>query len=127
VLLTTHHLEEAEELADRLTIMHRGVSVRTGTPAQVVGAQAARISFTWPTGPVPMLPVLPDGVTVERTPPEVVLRTGDLQGTVSALMEWANLHNLQLHQFQARCASLQEAFLAVAETGDDQRDEESVA
>ena len=73
-----------------------------------------------------MLPVLPDGVTVERTPPEVVLRTGNLQGTVSALMEWANRHNLQLHQFQARSASLQEAFLAVAETGNDQRDEESV-
>ena len=127
VLLTTHHLEEAEELADRLTIMHRGVSVRTGTPAQVVGAQAARISFSWPPGPVPMLPVLPDGVTVERTPREVVLRTGNLQGTVSALMQWATLHNLQLPHFQARSASLQEAFLAVAESRDDQRDEETVA
>ena len=74
-----------------------------------------------------MLPVLPDGVTVERTARGVVLRTGDLQGTVSALLEWANLHNLQLHQFNARSASLQEAFLAVAESGDDQRDEESVA
>ena len=46
---------------------------------------------------------------------------------MSALLEWANLHNLQLHQFNARSASLQEAFLAVAESGDDQRDEESVA
>src|SRR6478752_6215116 len=127
VLLTTHHLEEAEELADRLAIMHRGISVRTGTPAEVVGAQAARISFTWPTGPVPMLPVLPDGVTVERTAREVVLRTGNLQGTVSALMDWASVHNLELPHFQARSASLQEAFLAIGESGDDQRDEESVA
>ena len=56
-----------------------------------------------------------------------MLRTGDLQGTVSALLEWANHHDLRLHQFNAQAASLQEAFLAVAESGDDQRDEESVA
>ncbi|WP_261992841.1 ABC transporter ATP-binding protein [Streptomyces sp. adm13(2018)] len=46
VLLTTHYLEEAETLADRLAIMHRGQIVLSGTPAQVTGrsSQAAAIS-----------------------------------------------------------------------------------
>ena len=40
VVLTTHYLEEAEELADRLAIMHQGRIVRTGTPAEVGGIAA---------------------------------------------------------------------------------------
>src|ERR1039457_4269958 len=48
VVLTTHYLEEAEELADRLAIMHQGRIVRTGTPAQVAASQPTRISFELP-------------------------------------------------------------------------------
>src|SRR5450432_2071069 len=48
VVLTTHYLEEAEELADRLAIMHQGRIVRTGTPAEVAASQPARISFELP-------------------------------------------------------------------------------
>ena len=126
MLLSTHHMDEAETLADRLAIMHRGRVVRTGTTAEVVGGQAARISFGWPAGAVPPLPVLPGGVTVQRTRSGVVLRTGDLQLTVAALLEWANHHDVRLHQFAARAASLQETFLALAESSGDQHDEEWV-
>ena len=57
-MLTTHYLEEAGELADRLAIMHQGRIVRTGTPAQVAASQPARISFELPQDsrePVPGL------------------------------------------------------------------------
>lgn len=117
VLLTTHHLDEAESLADRLAIMHQGRIVRAGTPAEVAAEQAARITFGWPPGVVPPLPELPGGVTVRPTPGGVELRTGDLQLTVSALMTWANRHGLQLHRLTARPASLHETFLALAESG----------
>ena len=50
VLLTTHYLEEAEELADRLAIMHEGRIVAAGTPAQVTASQPSRISFELPAG-----------------------------------------------------------------------------
>lgn len=36
VLLTTHYLEEAEELADRVAIMNKGRIITTGTPAQII-------------------------------------------------------------------------------------------
>lgn len=114
MLLTTHHLDEAESLADRLAIMHRGRIVRAGTPAEVAAGQAARITFDWPSGAVP-LPDLPGGVTVEPTPGGMVLRTANLQLTVSALMIWATNHDVELHRFTARPASLHETFLALAE------------
>lgn len=50
VLLTTHYMEEAEFLADRLAIMHRGRIVSTGTPAEVTAARPARIRFVLPEG-----------------------------------------------------------------------------
>lgn len=36
VLLTTHYLEEAEELADRVAIMNRGKIIASGTPAEII-------------------------------------------------------------------------------------------
>ena len=124
ILLSTHHMEEAESLADRLAIMHQGRVVRTGTPAEVAGGQPARISFGWPPGVVPPLPVLPGGVTVEPARGGVLLRTGDLQLTMSALLKWANHHDLQLHQLTAKAASLQETFLALAEPAGNHHDDE---
>jgi ABC-2 type transport system ATP-binding protein len=35
VLLTTHYLDEAEQLADRVAVMREGVIVRTGTPREL--------------------------------------------------------------------------------------------
>jgi ABC-2 type transport system ATP-binding protein len=123
MLLSTHHMEEAESLADRLAIMHQGRVIRTGTLAEIAGGQPARISFGWPPGVVPPLPVLPGGVTVEPARGGVLLRTGDLQLTVSALLQWANHHDLRLHHFTAKAASLQETFLALAEPGEHHEEE----
>jgi ABC-2 type transport system ATP-binding protein len=38
VLLTTHYLDEAERLCDRVAIMHMGAIVALGTPAELLGA-----------------------------------------------------------------------------------------
>ena len=48
VLLTTHYLEEAEVLADRVAIMKSGQLVAVGTPDRVARALPARISFRRP-------------------------------------------------------------------------------
>ncbi|CAN5412995.1 ABC transporter ATP-binding protein [soil metagenome] len=49
VVLTTHQLKEAEELADRLIIIDRGVAVAEGTPAELMRAGAEnQLRFTAP-------------------------------------------------------------------------------
>jgi len=85
VVLTTHYLEEAEELADRLAIMHQGRIVRTGTPAEVAASQPARISFELPEDsrePVPDIA----GTRASVTGRTVLLQTADLQLTLTALL-----------------------------------------
>jgi ABC-2 type transport system ATP-binding protein len=52
VLLTTHYLEEAEALADRVAIIHAGKVVASGPPAELGGRQqgAATVSWFGPNG-----------------------------------------------------------------------------
>ena len=113
IMLTTHYLEEAEELADRVAIMHQGRIVRAGTPAEVAASQPARISFELPEDarePVPDMA----GTRASITGRTVLLQTEDLQRTLTALLGWANSRDLVLGALDARPASLQEAFHAVA-------------
>jgi ABC-2 type transport system ATP-binding protein len=113
VVLTTHHLEEAEQLADRIAVMRAGRIVLAGTQAEIAAGQSATIRFTLADGGLP-LPDLP-GVAVAVGPPHVELRTDDLQPTLAALLAWAGEHGLELTGLQARPASLEQAFLAVAD------------
>ena len=113
VLLTTHYLAEAAELADRLAIMHHGRIVGLGTPAEIAAIRPARISFRLPTGArVPDLP----GVVAAVNGTGVRLETEDLQSTLTLLLRWAGEHDLRLEDLTARPASLEEAFLAIAES-----------
>ncbi|GGS91765.1 multidrug ABC transporter ATP-binding protein [Streptomyces griseoviridis] len=117
VLLTTHYLEEAENLADRLAIMHEGRIAATGTPDEVTAAQPSRISFELPegyfAGDLPPLAGLGvsghdiDGRTVR-------LRTRELQRTATGLLMWAASAEVELRRLDVRPASLEEAFLGIA-------------
>jgi ABC-2 type transport system ATP-binding protein len=113
VVLTTHHLEEAEELADRIAILRAGVVVLSGTPEEISASQPATIRFTVPEG-APPLPRLP-GVRVEHTAPQVQLSTFALQPALTELLTWAAERGIELTGLQARAASLEQAFLAVAD------------
>ncbi|MET9965474.1 ABC transporter ATP-binding protein [Streptomyces sp. NPDC006356] len=117
VLLTTHYLEEAEGLAERLAILHEGRIAAAGTPAEVTAAQPSRISFELPPGYfVGDLPPL-DGMGVcghEVDGRVVRLRTHELQRTATRLLVWAEGAAVELGRLDARSASLEEAFLGIA-------------
>ena len=119
VLLTTHYLEEAEELADRLAIMHQGRIVADGSVGDVVAAHPARIRFSLPAGvPEHDLPPLPSArIAAQDRPGQVTIHTSVLQQTLTALLCWAGDRDVQLAGLDARSASLEEAFLAIAAAG----------
>ncbi|WP_299529330.1 ABC transporter ATP-binding protein [uncultured Streptomyces sp.] len=120
VLLTTHYLEEAEALADRLAIMHGGKIVTSGTIAEVTARQPARIRFTLPESvPAALLPL---SLRAAAEGPRVEIRTPALQDALHQLLDWARESGVTLHGLDARSASLEEAFLDIAKarhaTGD---------
>jgi ABC-2 type transport system ATP-binding protein len=57
----------------------------------------------------------------------MVVRTRDLQRTLGALLAWAGSRGLVLADLNARSASLEEAFLAVADAAGDRADPEVAA
>ncbi|TYP86760.1 ABC transporter ATP-binding protein [Blastococcus xanthinilyticus] len=113
VVLTTHHLEEAEELADRIAILRAGCIGLEGRPAEIAATQPATVRFVLPDGAPPLPPV--PGVEVVGAAPRVELHTRDLQAALTALLPWAAENGVALGGLQARSASLEQAFLAVAD------------
>ncbi|WP_033321424.1 ABC transporter ATP-binding protein [Streptomyces yerevanensis] len=117
VLLTTHYLEEAEGLADRLAILHAGRIAVSGTPAEVTASQPSRISFELPEGFFPGdLPPLPElGVTGHEIEGRMIrLRTNELQRATTGLLVWAERTGVELRRLDVRSGSLEEAFLRIA-------------
>jgi ABC-2 type transport system ATP-binding protein len=114
VVLTTHHLEEAEALADRIAVLRAGQIVLSGTPAEIADTQPAVIRFSLAAG-APAPPALP-GADVVAPGPQVELHTRALQADLTALLVWAADHDVELGGLQARAASLEQAFLAVADS-----------
>lgn len=115
VLLTTHYLAEAEALADRVAIMRAGRVVAAGTPDEVVAAHPATISFELPVGLSPeALPALSGVSGMETTARLVRLQTDRLQTTLTEVLDWARDREVRLGRLDARSASLEEAFLAIA-------------
>ncbi|MFF8448942.1 ABC transporter ATP-binding protein [Streptomyces leeuwenhoekii] len=117
VLLTTHYLEEAEQLADRLAILHAGRIAAAGTPAEVTAAQPSRISFElpedWHVGDLPPLGEL--GVCAHEVRGRLVLlRTHAVQRAATRLLVWAEESGVELRGLDVRSASLEEAFLGIA-------------
>ncbi|MFI6061213.1 ABC transporter ATP-binding protein [Streptomyces sp. NPDC051286] len=114
VLLTTHYLEEAESLAGRLAIMHRGRIVVAGTPAEVTASRPARIRFELPVGVGAGR--LPLGLRAAADGRRIGIRTRRLQDSLGELLGWARESDVELLRLDARSASLEEAFLDIART-----------
>ncbi|ATG50254.1 multidrug ABC transporter ATP-binding protein [Brachybacterium vulturis] len=112
IVLTTHYLDEAEALADRLAIMHRGRIVREGTVADVVAGHAARIRATLPAS-APALPAL-QGKAVRSAEGLLEVATISLNADLHTLLTWARTEDVELTGLDARAASLESVFLAIA-------------
>ena len=113
MVLTTHYLDEAEALADRIAIMHKGEIARHGTLREIVDEHPATIAFEHPGLRLPTL----DGAQVDARS-RVTVATHTLQDHLLALLDWAREHRVTLTGLEARAASLESVFLDIAGSPD---------
>jgi len=117
VFLTTHYMDEAEELADRIAVIAGGQIVAEGTPGTLGGRNrmASTIRFT-----------LPEGTTADDLPPElralgasddgrVELTSDTPLAHVRALAEWALARGLDLPDLDVRRPTLEDVYLELTE------------
>jgi ABC-2 type transport system ATP-binding protein len=117
VLLTTHYMEEASQLADRLIVITGGEILADTTPGELRG-RGGQVVVRYPlppSAPVSSLPArLADGLDPQR--PELNVRTDDVTTVLRDLIGWADAHHLDLDGLEVGPPSLEDAYLAI--TGD---------
>ncbi len=125
VVLTTHELEEAERLADRIVIIDRGRAVASGTPAELMTRAAGHdIRFAAPGGidTAGLAAHLGAAVREER-PGEYVVATDATPAHVAALTAWLADHDLPLADLRAGRERLEDVFLRLTTAASDAADD----
>jgi ABC-2 type transport system ATP-binding protein len=121
VFLTTHYMDEAQALADRVAIIVEGKIVAEGAPGELGGRDAAAlISFRLPTGvgagdlPREVAAAL-GGAGAPHPNGQVQLRTDDPVAILSALTGWALARDLDLAGLEVRRPSLEDVYLELTQ------------
>ena len=127
IILTTHYMDEAEILCDRVAIVDHGKVIALGTPLQLIASLGAEhvVKFALAQDS----PVLDeatlrslDGVRVARAiAGEYELQVGALHQTVPALLGFLASRQLELAQLTTHSATLEDVFVSL--TGRQLRDE----
>jgi ABC-2 type transport system ATP-binding protein len=113
VLLTTHYMEEAQYLADRVVVIAKGRIVAQGTPDELVRDDASSlVSFREPAYHE-TLP-LPEGATVERG--LVSFRTTTPTRDLAPLLEWAAGRGMELEHLTVTRPTLEDVYLDLTAT-----------
>jgi ABC-2 type transport system ATP-binding protein len=111
VLLTTHYMEEAEHLADRVAIIAGGKIVVEDTPARLGGRdrQRPRLTFRIPEGLA-----LPRGLDGRVDPGgRCVVEPEDLTETLHRLTAWAKRNGIGLDDLQLQRPTLEHTYLQI--------------
>jgi ABC-2 type transport system ATP-binding protein len=120
IILTTHYMEEAEVLCDRVAVMDNGKIVALGTPAQLINQYANEqtiiCTFDSEKGrslPEETLRALPGITKIIASPSStrVTMHTTDLSGSLVALLQSAERQQATLTEVTTRSPGLEDVFI----------------
>src|SRR5215472_5824124 len=124
VLLTTHMMDEAERLADRIAIIDHGRLIALDTPTGLTGVQnATMVHFIAPVGlDCTQLGALPSARKAEETRPgSYLIETGAAPALLAELTAWLRDRDITLSELHVGHGSLEDLFLRL--TGTEVREE----
>ncbi len=117
ILLTTHYLEEAQVLADRMAVIAGGQIVAEGTPSSIGGRDSARtqIRFALPGGCT--LADLPAELAASAAPGDglVTVQTAEPTRALHQLTGWALRRGAALGRLTVDQPSLEDVYLRLTE------------
>lgn len=120
VVLTTHYMEEAERLADRIAVIAAGQIVAEGTPDSLGSRHltGAEISFTVPAGARPEQLPVGLGATGIDAGGKARVRCEDPVSAMFSLTRWALENDHELPDLELRRPTLEEVYLHLTSTTD---------
>ncbi len=120
ILLTTHYMDEAQSLADRVAVISRGRIVAEGTPESIGGRAESETTVRFYAADLARdeLPgSVRDGLDIETG--WVTIRTSTPTAALGALTAWATDRNLELEGLSVERASLEDVYLGLTGAGDE--------
>ncbi len=127
ILLTTHYMDEAQFLADRVAVIVRGEIVAEGPPGEIGGRDVAgtRISFSLPTGSPPLGHELLEHFMVAGA--KLFAETDEPVRLLHDLTGWALHHRVDLLELDISRPSLEDAYLQLTAGGSEENGENEPA
>lgn len=121
IVLTTHDLDEAESLADRVVILDQGHVVAAGTPAELTRADASDgVRFSAPADIDTSGLAIRLGARVdERAPGSYVAGVEPTSSHVAVITGWLAEHDLALDDLQAGRRPLEDLFVRLTQSADE--------
>jgi ABC-2 type transport system ATP-binding protein len=114
ILLTTHYMDEAQALADRVAIIAAGRIVAEGAPADLAAQRGTEVRFTLPRGTAPAdLPRVSGELSSQGR--QVEISTEDPTGDLLALTRWAAGRGAALDGLTVTRPSLEGIYLTLTE------------
>lgn len=121
ILLTTHYLDEAQHLADRIVVLAEGRIVAEGTPESLGSAQVVTtVRFSVPD--TADLPAIGDGPVIVDN--RVTYRSTDPTADLYRLTRWATDTGVELAGLEVTRPSLEDIYLDIMEEADRAGDRE---
>lgn len=114
VMMTTHYMEEAEYLCDRVAIVDHGKIIALDRPQRLVSENFAESTITFEPDGEPDLAAmkaLPAVTNVILDDGTVELFSGDVPGTIVALLDYSEEQSIQIEDLHVRRATLEDVFL----------------
>ncbi len=112
IFLTTHYLEEAQRLADRVAVIRDGTIIATGRPDELGAQDRVHVSFRLPVGSWAELPPVPGAVVDGRN---VTLSTERPTEALALWCAWAAAQGIELDELSVRRPSLEDVYLELLE------------
>jgi ABC-2 type transport system ATP-binding protein len=115
VFLTTHYMDEAQHLADRVAILRAGLIVALGRPDELGAGEQTESLVTFRTTDAALLDSLRREVDAAAVQHDGVMsiRTKEAQPTLGRLLAWADAHRVALEHLEVRRPDLEEIFLGL--------------
>jgi len=109
IVLTTHYLEEADALADRVGVINKGSIIAEGTPAEIKSRTAGKKIRCITELPSAVVSDLPGVSAVEQDRGALVVHTSRAEDVLRGLLKL----DLEISGIEVSSAGLEEAFLAL--------------
>jgi len=118
VMLTTHYMDEAEKLCDRVAVVDHGTVIALGPPAELIArlGGAHVVNFALRDGQRPDLDALARLPSVQGAREEsgkVSLTVGEPHVALPALLEWLRAGGFELSALTTRHVSLEDVFVSL--------------